>query len=222
MRVKNWHKFQHFKDRSPPWIKFYRDLLDDLEWHELPPASAKALVMIWLIASENKGELPDMKTLAFRLRMSETQTKTIVSGLSHWLEQDDIAPISDGHQDDGLETERETEKEKEGEADVPRKRAESFTPPDWVPAKEWAEFIESRKKHPPTFRASELLVIELAKLRDAGHDPAKVLEQSTRNGWRDLFALRSSNGSTTNRRNSSLAEQAAEAERLADAHLGPL
>lgn len=120
MRVKNWHKFQHFKDRAPPWIKLYRDLLDDLEWHELPPAAAKALVMLWLIASENKGELPDMKTLAFRLRVSETQAKSIVSSLGHWLEQGDITEISGQHQADALEGETEREKERETDA---RKRA---------------------------------------------------------------------------------------------------
>jgi hypothetical protein len=54
-RVKNWKKFQHFKDRSPPWIKLYRDLLDDPDWHELSGDEAKALVMIWLVASENDG-----------------------------------------------------------------------------------------------------------------------------------------------------------------------
>ena len=57
-RVKGWKKFQHFKDRKPPWIKLYRDLLDELEWHELDPPAAKALVAIWLIASENEGFLP--------------------------------------------------------------------------------------------------------------------------------------------------------------------
>lgn len=88
-----------------------------------------------------------------------------------------------------------------------RKRAEVFTPPDWVPAKEWAEFIESRKKHPPTLRACELLVIELAKLRDQGHDPAQVLSQSTRNSWRDLFPLRSSNAGSQTNRKLSLAEE---------------
>ena len=30
MRIKNWNRFQHFKDRKPPWIKLYRDILDDL------------------------------------------------------------------------------------------------------------------------------------------------------------------------------------------------
>jgi hypothetical protein len=28
-RVKDWTKFQHFKDRRPPWIKLYRDILDN-------------------------------------------------------------------------------------------------------------------------------------------------------------------------------------------------
>ena len=51
MKIKNWSQFQHFKDRRPPWIKLYRDILDDIEWHELDAKSAKVLVMLWLIAS---------------------------------------------------------------------------------------------------------------------------------------------------------------------------
>jgi len=111
MKIKNWDRFQHFKDRKPIWIKLYRDLLDDLNWHELDPKSAKALVMIWLIASEDLGTLPETKTLAFRLRMSEKETKEVVTRLSSWLEQDDINAISEGYQDDMPEKRREkTEK----------------------------------------------------------------------------------------------------------------
>ena len=111
MRIKNWTKFQHFKDRRPPWVKLYRDILDDLEWHELDPLAAKVLVMLWLIASENDGRIPDTKTLAFRLRLTEIKTKEIVIKLSHWLEQDDINVISSGYQVDSTERETETEKE---------------------------------------------------------------------------------------------------------------
>ena len=111
IKVKDWNKFQHFKDRKPPWIKLYRDLLDDLEWHELDPVAAKALVAIWLIASENDGELPEMKKLAFRLRVTEKQAISIVSQLDHWLIQDDINLISDRYQSDSLEIEEETYRE---------------------------------------------------------------------------------------------------------------
>ena len=136
MRIKNWDRFQHFKDRKPIWIKLYRDLLDDLNWHELDGKSAKALVMIWLIASEDLGKLPEIKTLAFRLRMSEKETKEVVTKLSQWLEQDDINTISDGYQDDMPEKRREeTDKEKEKETDTP----------SGVSQQVWDSFVKQRK-----------------------------------------------------------------------------
>jgi hypothetical protein len=117
LRIKDWAKFQHFKDRSPPWVKLYRDILDDIEWHELDPRAAKALVLLWLIASENSGELPDIKKLAFRLRTTQADVRDIISKLSHWLEHDDIAGdiavISAEHQADSPEKRRE-----EGEAET--------------------------------------------------------------------------------------------------------
>ena len=119
MRIKNWAKFQHFKDRRPPWVKLYRELLDDMEWHELDPEAAKALVMLWLIASEHDGELPDVKKLSFRLRLSEKDTNRVISKLSHWLEEADISVISSCRQDDiapiPLTRSRETEAEKRRE-----------------------------------------------------------------------------------------------------------
>ena len=106
-RIKNWTKFQHFKDRRPPWVKLYRDLLDDMEWHLLEPKAAKTLVMLWLIASEEDGKLPEAKTLAFRLRTTEKEIISILQGLSHWLEQDDINVISERYQDDAPEKSRD-------------------------------------------------------------------------------------------------------------------
>ena len=119
MKIKNWSKFQHFKDRKPPWVKLYRDLLDDIEWHELDPKAAKVLVMLWLIASEDEGSIPPNKQLAFRLRMSEKETEVCISKLSHWLEQDDNNVISTRYQDDAPETETETEKKTETEIICP-------------------------------------------------------------------------------------------------------
>ena len=116
--IKDFSKFQHFKDRTPPWVKLYRDILDDPDWHELAPEAAKTLVMLWLIASEDdnkSGMLPDNKKLAFRLRITDKNLRIILSQLSHWLIQDDIKEISKGDQPDaperaGEETETETEK----------------------------------------------------------------------------------------------------------------
>lgn len=98
-------------------MKLYRDLLDDPEWHELDGESAKTLVMLWLIASEDEtkqGTLPDKRRLCFRLRISERDLEQRITKLSHWLERDDINPISERYQSDaperaGEETETETE-----------------------------------------------------------------------------------------------------------------
>jgi hypothetical protein len=111
VKIKDWKKFQHFKDRRPPWIKLYRDLLDDDEWFLLPPVSAKTLVLLWLLASEDEtkqGLLPPFKKIAFRLRMSEKSLQSIVSDLSHWLIQDDINTASPCHQLGPSETEAYT------------------------------------------------------------------------------------------------------------------
>jgi hypothetical protein len=128
VKIKNWHKFQHFKDRRPPWVKLYRDLLDDPDWHALDPAASKVLVMLWLIASENDGTLPDARKLSFRLRMKENALIQLLNGLSHWLEQDDITTISDRYQVDAPETEgeRETETQEKTETDFRSKRPDEF------------------------------------------------------------------------------------------------
>lgn len=113
-RIKGWEQFQHFKDRRPPWIKLYRDILDDIQWHELPAQSAKILVMLWLIASENDGYLPDTKVLAFRLRCTEKVVIQTVSELSHWID----GTISERYHGDPLEKETEKRQSKETEKET--------------------------------------------------------------------------------------------------------
>ena len=86
-RVRDWAVFQHYHNRRPPWIKLPRTTIEDAEWHELSPVSAKALVSIWLIASETvDGTLPDAKQLAFKLRMTVPQVQQILASLSYWIE----------------------------------------------------------------------------------------------------------------------------------------
>jgi hypothetical protein len=69
LTVKNWERFQHYKDRKPPWIKLYRDILDDKVYLSLPVASMALAPCIWLIASENDGKISDNPAdLAWRVR----------------------------------------------------------------------------------------------------------------------------------------------------------
>lgn len=150
LKIKNWNKFQHYGDsRRPIWIKLYRELLDDVHWHELDPLAAKCLVMMWLIASENDGNLPDSKALAFRLRISERELKSLLSQLNNFLEQDDSKLLAESYQVASLY--KEKEREEEIEKDTPldtraagRKKGYRL-PADWMPKDHIHETYELEK-----------------------------------------------------------------------------
>ena len=183
IRVKDWNKFQHFKDRKPPWIKLYRDILDDKDWHRLDAKAAKALVMLWLIASESDGVIPDRETLAFRLRTTETEVDSLLSKLSHWLVRDDINAISTRHQPDAPETETETETETEKKP----ARAPTFSLPDWINREHWSAWHSSPKRKKATVEQKGMAVAKLSEWRDAGQDYAGALENAALGGYQGLF-----------------------------------
>lgn len=58
LTVKNWKDFQHYKRRNPPWIKLHRALLDDYAFCSLPDIAKGHLMLIWLYASQNNGQVP--------------------------------------------------------------------------------------------------------------------------------------------------------------------
>lgn len=65
--------------------------------------------------------------------------------------------------------------------------------PSWIPQETWDAFVEMRKKtlkKPPTDFALNLILRELFKLRDQGHDPLACLEQSIVQGWADVYPLK--------------------------------
>jgi len=56
--VPNWDRFQHYKDRVPPWIKLYTaELLHDTAWEGLSAGSRGTLVTIWAEYALHKGQL---------------------------------------------------------------------------------------------------------------------------------------------------------------------
>lgn len=77
IKVPNWRKFQHYKDRSPVWIKLYRSSLTDRQIATLDDFSFRVLVTIWLLASDNDG-LVDEGDLVFNMRIVD---KSVVPAL---------------------------------------------------------------------------------------------------------------------------------------------
>jgi hypothetical protein len=176
MKIKNWSKFQHFKDRRPPWIKLYRDLLDDMEWHQLDPLASKVLVTLWLLASEDQnGCLPDTKTLAWRMRMTEKQVLDCISKLSHWLEHDDNGVISERYQDDLPERETETKRETKKETAI-------AVCPVNVEESVWADFLALRKAKKAPITVTSLAGIK-READKANWSLARAITECVERGW---------------------------------------
>jgi hypothetical protein len=78
--VKNFERFQHYKDRAPPWIKLYNELLDDYEFGRLPDASKMHLIAIWLLASRSDNKIPyDAAWVARRINANTKVDLTLLA-----------------------------------------------------------------------------------------------------------------------------------------------
>lgn len=59
LRIKNWERFQHYKERNPPWIKLHFDILASRDWVTFDDASRVLAVACMLIASRHDGYVPN-------------------------------------------------------------------------------------------------------------------------------------------------------------------
>lgn len=62
--------------------------------------------------------------------------------------------------------------------------------PAWLPASAWDDWRQHRFaiKKPMTPRAEELLIRELGRLREAGHDPVAMIERAITRNWQSFYA----------------------------------
>lgn len=78
--VRNWDKFQHYRDRWVPWIKFYTEILHDPAYTRLPVGTRLTLCHIWLEYASTRAQLPlDSAWLSrqFSHRVTSIQLETL-------------------------------------------------------------------------------------------------------------------------------------------------
>ncbi len=171
---KNWGKFQHYKDRCPPWIKLHRDILNDRTFANLPIASKALAPLLWLLASESKDGSFDaaIEELAFRLHIA---SKDIESGLKPLIDKgffvDASTMLAPCYQVAIPETERETEREKI-----------TLARPDDISEELWKDFkkLREKKKAPVT----ELVLTKIrSEAKNAGITLSQAMEEMCVRGW---------------------------------------
>ena len=115
LTVPNLGKWQHYKDRCPPWIKLHRDLLNDYKFACLQDASKAHLLAIWLLASQMDNKIPnDPKWIERKINATQPidLKRLIDSGFLHSLLNDSNSLAGRKQNADG-ETETEAEAEAE-------------------------------------------------------------------------------------------------------------
>lgn len=176
----NWAELQHYKDRSPPWIKLHKKLLDNYEFQSLPVASRALAPMLWLLASEHENGVIDAspQKLSFRLRMTESSAKDALKPL---IENGFFSAVpnaskalaeTEGGAIPETEAERETEK---------RQRPARKCPSDFTLTPEMREWAT---KEAPGVDVDR----ETAKMRDHTFSKAKTDWPATWRNWiREAF-----------------------------------
>jgi hypothetical protein len=143
--VKNFERFQHYKDRSPPWIKLYNELLDDYSFGLLPDASKLHLVAIWLLASRSNNRIPhDSVWIAKRISATEKVDLDLLRAAGFIELQD--ADMAQAARKPDADPERESETEEETE--------DSSGPPDAPPSNhDSSPRIAGQKKYTAEFES---------------------------------------------------------------------
>lgn len=165
---KNWDNFQHYKHRSPPWIKLHRNLLDDMHYQRLPIASKALAPMLWLLASESNTGVIEKTTeeIAFRLRMLEKDVINAIKPLidnGFFSDADNV--LADSLQDATTEK-RQSRVREEKETDTP----------DGVSPSIFKDYLKVRKakKSPWTPTALEGLQREAKKAGKTLEDVMRI------------------------------------------------
>ena len=128
-RVRNLDRWQHYKDRTPPWIKLHRDILTNYDFARLQDASKAHALCLMVLASQTDNLMPwDAKWIATRINAT---TKVDLDELKACgiieLVQDASEVLAERKQSAIAERETEGETERETEKDLPES-ALSATP----------------------------------------------------------------------------------------------
>ena len=80
--VRNWERFQHYKDRDPYFIKLYTELQHDHNWLALTGHQRAVLVGIWLEYASARCQLP-LNTASLTRRLALRVSSATLEALNH-------------------------------------------------------------------------------------------------------------------------------------------
>lgn len=116
LRVTNWTRYQHYKDRKPPWVKFYVELNGHSnKLNELPVSTRYLFDRCLLLAAEYSNAIPnDPELIANLLRMPRREVREGIDQLvkGRWLSHSKTKRRASSRASKMLASETETETER--------------------------------------------------------------------------------------------------------------
>jgi hypothetical protein len=108
--IPNWDGptgFQHYKDRTPVWIKNYTELMSDDAYLGLTLHQRGVLHGLWLEYARARRQIPD-STLTVSQRLGDRVSRATLDALNHagFIEYSASKPLALRYQDASLEVEK--------------------------------------------------------------------------------------------------------------------
>jgi len=184
LKIKNWIKYQHYKDRNPPWIKLYHSILDDYEYACLQDDSKLLLISLFMLAGRTDNHIPNdpkwIQSKAMLTKKIDIQPLINTGFIS--IDGNDSKMIADCKQNDTQRRDRdreETEKKKNG-----------MVYPEWLDLDLWKEFKKYRTsiKSPMTIHAEKLCLADLKTQMDVGYKQSDIINHTIKSGkWKSFY-----------------------------------
>jgi hypothetical protein len=195
-RVRNWEKFQHYKDRNPPWVKLYTSWPEDYEWSQWSDASKLLAVCILMLASRSGNRIPlDPKWMQQRFSLQRPPDLAPLIAVQfleeiqelQTPEQNASTLLADCKHDASLRAlAREEESREEERRDRGETEGAGAPGLDAVAWERWRDYREQIRKpiKPVSMQAAQ------RELAGFGCDQSTVVERSIAAGWQGLFPLK--------------------------------
>lgn len=191
-RVKNHDRFQHYKRRNPPWIKFHASAMTDYAFSSLPDEAKWHAIGIAVLASQTDNHIPSDAEWVGRLIGATRKVEfepllsigfLVICECSNCMRKQDASKLLARCKQSAMPEERREEER--------RDRAEQTALPEELDtpqfSEKWAEWLEYRRKarKPVTEIGEKRQLKNLAKYGTS--IATQAIDQSIANDWQGLF-----------------------------------
>ena len=155
LAIREWGAYQHYRDRSPPWIKLHRSLLTSPTWVSMDDANRVLAVAIMLLAAATDNRIMADATYIQRvayLNKRPDWSKLVAIGFLEIIDENgaastNLADASSPHTNalpEGETEQRQSRAEDNGKRAKPKVRLD----PTWQPSVEDRAIAESLGHNP--------------------------------------------------------------------------